>query len=287
MYGRPTTPPVPSSPQPVVSGVLTEISASPNRTNECFSGWPATRSRSSTVVARSAWSRWVTLSSGVVPRSMPRRFRSLLGLLGQPVADAGLQDEPDLGERDGRERGANRQHHIGRLDEVCASSAYGVLIWSASARSSSSRRGTPLMCCSRRISVYLAALATACVSTVDVGRPGRLAGDELGGAEVDRVETGQLGDRTAQYFVLGQQLVDAACGAAREASGVAPRAPCARPGWTAGTSARARPAVRPNGAAAERSHRPSSPRRHPRSAPPYGAGGSAVRSAGCAAAAGP
>ena len=51
--GKPSTPPVPKAPQPAVIGVETEISASPRRMNERFSGCPATASSSLTVVATS------------------------------------------------------------------------------------------------------------------------------------------------------------------------------------------------------------------------------------------
>ncbi len=94
-------------------GWLTAMSASPKRRKERRSGCPATFSSSPTTPARSAWSRWVTRSSGALASSMPRLARAARVPSDRWSARRRLQHEPDLGQVGRLEGGPHGQDDVG------------------------------------------------------------------------------------------------------------------------------------------------------------------------------
>jgi hypothetical protein len=142
-------------------------------------------------------------------------FQDGLRRLRQPAGSGRLEHEPELGECNRREPRASGQHHIGCCHESLRE--FGVrradlqrpssLIGLASIFSLTGHLALQVLC-PEHLGVRRRA-AHGIRQDGHVRHGGVVARDDLGGPEMDRFETGQLGDRAAQGLVFGQQLVDA------------------------------------------------------------------------------
>ncbi|MET7329791.1 hypothetical protein [Nonomuraea sp. NPDC005650] len=121
--GSGTVPPVPSVPQPVVTGVCTVTSASPTRRKDWRTGCPATVSSWVTVVARSASSRWVSRSRGTAVRSRPRSVSSVRVAADSCWLAVGSSTNPTSGVGVGRNSVRPRSTGAGVCNRDCATGA--------------------------------------------------------------------------------------------------------------------------------------------------------------------